>query len=167
MCQPVPPAKPQPSPASGASLCRGPHLLAAQGALTLPCSPQPSLCSLPFPPSVPLQSPANQPTTASFCSLISVQADQSSPGPPACSAHPFEALTVGQQSWPSARRLGLVPGPGSHFPPCRLPGPGCSGAHAHGDRDARMFASPVWTCIQGCWLGCCHSPESFLTRPPW
>lgn len=56
---------------------------------------------------------------ASFCSPISVSGSPVQPGPPACFAHPFEALTGSQRSWPSTR--GLVPEPWQPLPALLAP----------------------------------------------
>lgn len=107
-----------------------------------------------------------QTTTASFGSAISVSGRPVQPGPPACSTHPFEALTGSQPCWPSMRGGCWCQGPGSPFLPCRLPGPGCSQAHSHGVRDSRMFSlADVDVLSRAAGSGRSHSSASFLRLP--
>lgn len=90
-------------------LVQRPHLGPPAGCpgLPAPCpGPGPSLCGLPSRSLSRRRLPPNQPTRASFCSVISVSGRPAQPGPPACFAHPFEALTGGQGSWPGARGWG-------------------------------------------------------------
>lgn len=134
-------------------LVQRPHLGPPAGCpgLPAPCpGPGPSLCGLPSRSLSRRRLPPNQPTRASFCSVISVSGRPAQPGPPACFAHPFEALTGGSldpaflgpmytgQKCPDVRLTGMDihPGlPAGPFPQPRV--------LSHGSPMVKLSAQPA------------------------
>lgn len=155
--------------ASSSSLCGG-HtwdlLLAVGSCLHLAVLTQPPSPGSLFPPRAPAGPAHNGPPLSSHRGF----SRPFQPGAPACFAHPFEALTGSQWSWPRVPGAGLVSGlapePWQPRLPRWLPGPGRPGPeHVYGDRSAWVFVSAGMDSHPGLLAGLFSHTESFLRFP--